>query len=164
MRATWTPRLVGTALTALLVAAIAVGTSAQTPDPLIGTWKLDVAKSTYKPGPAPKSVTVVVEPASGKGVKISVDGAAGDGTPIKVGYTTMRDGKDVPVTGSTAYDTAAVTQTSPHEGTIVYKKAGKTAVTAKTSIAKDGKTMTVTYDGTDPKGQAMHNVAHYVKQ
>jgi hypothetical protein len=75
----------------------------------------------------------------------------------------MRDGKDAPVTGNPAVDSAAATQTSSHEGTIVYKKGGKTVITAKTSVSKDGKTLTVTYDGTDAKGQAMHNVYHYVK-
>ena len=37
-------------------------------------------------------------------------------------------------------------------------------MTAKASVAKDGKTMTVNYTGTDPKGQAINNVALYVKQ
>ncbi len=66
---------------------------------------------------------------------------------MKWGTPAMRDGKDVPVTGNPDYDTAAVTQTSPTEGTIVYKKGGKAVVTAKTSVSKDGKTMTVTYHG-----------------
>ncbi len=164
MRATWTSRFLGIAFTAVLVATMGLGATAQTPDPLMGTWKLDVAKSTYKPDPGPKSLTVVIEPASGKGMKVSIEGVAPDDTPIKAGYTSMRDGKDVPVTGSPNYDTAAVTQTSPHEGTIVYKKGGKMVITAKASVAKDGKTMTVDYTGMNPKGQALHNVAHYVKQ
>jgi hypothetical protein len=163
MRATWTSRFVGLAVTAAFAAALGLSASAQAPDPLIGTWKLDVAKSTFKPGPAPKSVTVVVE-AAGKGIKVSVDGVGGDGAPMKWSYTSMRDGKDVPVTGSPNIDAAAVTMANPHEGTVLYKKGGKTAITAKVSVAKDGKTMSVTYDGTDAKGQAFHNTYHYVKQ
>ena len=90
------------------IAALVVATSAgaQTGDPIVGTWKLDVAKSTYKPGPAAKSATVVVEPA-GKGIKVSVDAVGADGTPAKWGFTTQRDGKEVPVTGSALYDTAS---------------------------------------------------------
>jgi hypothetical protein len=160
MRATWTGRSVGVALAFVCAAVMAVG--AQAPDPLIGTWKLDVAKSSYKPGPAPKSATVTID-AAGKGIKVAVDVVGGDGAPMKWGYTSERDGKDVPVTGNPAYDTAAVTQASPTEGTIVYKKAGKPVVTVKTSIATDGKTMTATTTGTDPKGQAMNNVAVYRK-
>jgi hypothetical protein len=163
MRATWTSRFTGIAVTAVFAAAIGLTATAQAPDPLVGTWKLDVAKSTYKPGPAPKSVTVVISP-EGKGIKIAGDVVPPEGAPMKFSYTSMRDGKDVPVTGNPSYDTAAITSTNPHEGTIVYKKAAKTAMTAKYAVAKDGKTMTVTYDGTDPKGAAVHNVAHYVKQ
>jgi hypothetical protein len=147
------------------LAALMVGTavSAQTTEPLVGNWKLDVAKSSYKPGPAPKSVTVAVEPA-GKGLKISVDAVTADGTPMKWGFTTQRDGKDVPVTGNPNYDTAATTQASPHSGTTLYKKDGKLVVTSKAEVSKDGKTLTITGTGTDAKGQAIHNVSVYTKQ
>jgi hypothetical protein len=163
MRATWTRQTVGIALTAIAALALGVAAGAQAPDPLVGTWKLDVAKSTYKPGPAPKSATVVID-AAGKGIKVAIDAVMGDDAAMKWGYTSARDGKDAPVTGNPYYDAAAATQTSPTEGTIVYKKDGKTVVTAKTSVSKDGKTLTVTSTGTDPKGQAMHNVALYTKQ
>lgn len=164
MRATWTKQIVGIALGATCVLVLGVAAGAQAPDPLIGTWKLDVAKSTYKPGPAPKSVTVVIDPAAAKGIKVAVDVVPAEGAPIKMGYSSMRDGKDSPVTGNPGYDAVAITQTSPTEGTIVYKLGGKTAMTAKTSVSKDGKTLTVTYSGTDPKGQAISNVAVYTKQ
>jgi hypothetical protein len=145
---------------ALLVAAAA---NAQTTDPIIGTWKLDVAKSSFKPGPAPKSATVLVEPA-GKGIKVSVDAVNADGSPMKWGFTTQRDGKDVPVTGNPAYDAAASTQTGPTAGTTEYKKGGKVVVTSKYALSADGKTMTLTGTGTDPTGQAVHNVSVYTKQ
>ena len=132
---------------AICAIALSAAIGAQS-DPLAGTWKLDVAKSTYKPGPAPKSATVVIE-AAGKTIKVAVDAVTADG-PMKWGYSSTGDGKDVPVTGNPMYDAAAVTRPSPSESTIVYKKAGKT--------------MTTTTDGTDAKGQKMHNVAHYTKQ
>ena len=86
MRATWTRLAVGIAFTAVCAVALSVSSTAQAPDPFVGTWKLDVAKSTYKPGPAPKSLTVAID-AAGKAFKVAVDGVAGDGTPIKLGYT-----------------------------------------------------------------------------
>jgi len=153
--------LAGFGVVAICAVALNAITGAQT-DPFAGTWKLDVAKSTYKPGPAPKSATVVIEPV-GKGLKVAVDAVTADG-PMKWGYTNAGDGKESPVTGNPAYDAVIVTRTTPAESTAVYKKAGKTVVTLKVSVAKDGKTMTATSDGTDPKGQTMHNVAHYTKQ
>jgi hypothetical protein len=143
----------------LIVATVA---GAQTADPVVGTWKLDVAKSTYKPGPAPKSATVLVEPA-GKGIKVSVDAVSADGSPSKWGFTTQRDGKEVPVTGNPVYDTATTTQESPTAGTTVYRKGGKVVVTTKLAVSADGKTMTLTSTGTDAKGQAIHNVTVYTK-
>ena len=87
-----------------------------------------------------------------------------DGAPMKWGYTSAGDGKDVPVTGHPSYDAAKVTQTSPTERTVVYKKDGKVVATTKTAVSKDGTTLTVTTTGTDPKGQAISNVSVYTKQ
>jgi hypothetical protein len=105
----------------------------------------------------------VVITAAGKGLNIAIDAVGGDGKPMKWSYANERDGKDTPVTGNPAYDTVSVAQTSPTEGTITYKKGGKAIVTSKTSLSKDGKTLTVTTTGADPTGQAMNNVALYTK-
>ena len=163
MRAQSRRQLTGMALAPLFAIMVGVVLAAQPADPVVGTWKLDVAKSTYKPGPAPKSAAVVID-AVGKGIKVAVDAVTADGAAMKWGYTSARDGKDVPVTGNPAYDTANVTQISPTEGRIVYKKAGKALVTSETSVSKDGKTMTVTTKGTDPKGQPINIVALYTRQ
>jgi hypothetical protein len=114
-------------ITGVAALVFSVAARAQTTDPYVGTWTLDVAKSTYKPGPAPKSTTVVVE-AAGKGLKVSVDAVGADGTPMKWGYTTMRDGKDAPVTGNPNYDAVALTQSTPTTATAIYKKAGKVVI------------------------------------
>ena len=146
---------------AALVAASAA--SAQTTEPVMGTWKLDVAKSTYKPGPAPKSATLTIEPA-GKGLKVAVNAVNADGSPLKWGFTTMRDGKEeAPVVGNPMFDVVTSTRESATAGTNVYKKGGKVVMTTKLAISSDGKTMTLTSTGTDPKGQAIHNVAVYTK-
>jgi len=160
MRALLGRHVAGIAVAAIGALALTVTAGAQT-DPMVGTWKLDVAKSTYKPGPAPKSATAVIE-AAGKGLKVTVDAVMADG-PMKWSYSSEGDGKDVPVTGNPGYDTANVTRASPTESTIVYKKGGKTVMTVKAVASKDGKTMTTTSEGVDAKGQKVHNVGHYTK-
>src|ERR1700732_1678578 len=55
-----------------MVAAVAPITSAQT-DPHVGTWKLDVTKSKFTPGPAPKSETFTYE-ADGPNLTVLVQG------------------------------------------------------------------------------------------
>lgn len=137
--------------------------SAQTTEPVMGTWKLDVAKSTYKPGPAPKSSTLTVEPV-GKAMKVTIDSVAGDGSPLKWGFTTVRDGKEeAPVVGNPMFDVVTSTRTTATAGTNVYKKGGKVVMTTTLAISPDGKTMTLTSTGSDAKGQAIHNVSIYTK-
>ena len=155
-------RLVGVTLGALAFGVVSM--AAQANDPIVGTWRLDVAKSTYKPGPAPKSTTIVVTP-EGKGIKVAVDVVNADGSPLKWGFATLRDGKEeAPVTGNAMVDTVTATLDSPTAGTNVYKKAGKVVMTTKVAIAADGKSMTVTTTGTNPQGQAVNNLAHFVRQ
>jgi hypothetical protein len=50
-------------LTAVLTVAFAV--SAQSADPWVGTWKVNLEKSKYSPGPPPKSAVRKVEPGEG---------------------------------------------------------------------------------------------------
>jgi hypothetical protein len=157
-------RLALLSLAALVVATLATNASAQTSDPIIGTWKLDVAKSTYKPGPAPKAATVSVKAGKGKETMVAVDITPAEGAPLKWSFTTMRDGADVPVTGNPAYDTAASLWKSPTEGVTTYKKGGKVVLTSNAEVSKDGKTLTLTSKGTDAKGQATNNVAVFTKQ
>jgi hypothetical protein len=146
------------ALCALPLSAAVV----QAQDPMVGTWTLDVAKSKYDPGPLPKSATVVISP-EGKGLKIAVDAEMPSG-PMKWGYANARDGKDTPVTGNPNYEMVSVTQANPNESTITYKRGGKAVATSKVAVAKDGKMMTVTSEGTDAKGQKFHNVGHFTKK
>src|SRR5271169_2486286 len=68
-------------------------------NPLVGTWKLNVAKSKFDPGPAPKSLTRTVE-AQGDGVKYTFDGVSADGKPLAYGFAVKFDGKDNPIMGS----------------------------------------------------------------
>ena len=63
-----------TRVTMILALALLAGgapTTAQSKDPFVGTWRLNIAKSTYSPGPAPKSQVSTYE-AAGQGYKVSV--------------------------------------------------------------------------------------------
>jgi hypothetical protein len=93
----WT---IGVVLAVGVVLGIGVSDpSAQMSDPRIGTWKLNVEKSKYSPGPAPQSVMVKVEPA-GQGEKTTTDFVNADGTRTTTEYTANFDGKNSPLTGS----------------------------------------------------------------
>jgi len=72
-------------------------------DPMIGTWKLNEAKSKIGAG-SPKNTTVIYE-AAGDSVKVTTDGTDGDGKPSHSEWTGKYDGKDYPVTGDPNTDT-----------------------------------------------------------
>src|SRR5271170_5778715 len=85
---------------AVIMLLVIVGSSAvrAQSNPLVGTWKLNLTKSKYEPGPTPKSLTRTVE-AQGEGVKYTFAGVSADGKPIAYGFSVQFDGKDNPTTG-----------------------------------------------------------------
>ena len=131
------------------------------PDPAVGTWKLNVAKSTYSPGPAPTGHTMTIE-SVGEETKVTVKGTGADGSG-SVSYSYKTDGKDYPTTGSQDFDSVALKRSGMTvEG--VRKKDGKQVQTYSRVVSKDGTTMTVTFKGMNAKGQTINNVAVYEKQ
>ena len=61
-------------------------------------------------------------------------------------------------------DTAAPKKIDDNSYENSWKLAGKGTVTAKVVVSKDGKTLTVTQDGTGPNGEKVHAVGVYDKQ
>ena len=153
-------------VSASLVAVTAVfagsGARAQTPDPLIGTWKMDVAKSKFNPGPAARSSTAVFA-ATGTGLKVTVEGVTATGEKSSWEYTAQYDGKDAKVTGNPDADTIVMKRVSSTVTETVYKKGGKATLTNTRTVSADGKTLTVTQTGTNAQGQKVNNVLVYTK-
>jgi hypothetical protein len=146
----------------ILVAGISV-ISAQATDPRVGTWQLNVTKSKYTPGPAPKSQTLKIE-ASGKGEKVTSETVTASGTKAVTEYTAEYDGKPYPLKGSDTADMVTLKRVDTHTTERVDTKGGKTVTTYHRVVSKDGKTMTVTTKGTDAQGKATHNVVVFEKQ
>ena len=151
------------ALGVVLVVADIVSVSAQASDPRVGTWKLNVAKSTYSPGPPPQSGTLKIE-ASAQGEKVSADGINAAGTPTMTGYTANFDGKDYPLAGVPNADTVSLKRIDTRTTERTDKKDGKVVQTLTRVVSQDGKTMTVTSKGTNAQGQTVNNVAVWEKQ
>ena len=104
MQSSWRGLAFGVAVVlGVVLGADIMDLSAQGGDPRIGTWKLNVAKSKYSPGPPPQSQTLKVE-ASGKGEKVTSEVVNADGTNTTTQYTANFDGKDSPLTGSPIAD------------------------------------------------------------
>jgi len=133
--------------------------SKQTPadDPMIGTWKVNLAKSTYTPGPPPKSATNKFEPWE-DGVRATIDLVDAEGNKIHAEVAAKFDGKDYPIKGSPIADAVLLKRINERQIDVVWKKAGKVTVTGKSVISSDGRTTTVSQTGNDPQGRAVNNV------
>jgi hypothetical protein len=131
-------------------------------DASMGTWRLNEAKSKIGAG-SPKNTTVVYE-AAGDSVKVTVDGIDGDGKPLHSEWTGKYDGKDFPVTGDPNADTRAYKKVNDHTLTITNKKGDKVTMSGRGVVSADGKTRTVTINGTDSKGKKFTSTAVYDKQ
>ncbi len=144
--------------------AIVVSSSiALAADNWLGTWKLDVAKSKYSPGPAPKSLTLKFEATPG-GIKFTGDGVSADGKPGHSMFLSKFDGKDVPYEGNPDADMASPMKIDDNSYSNTWKKGGKATITGKLVVSADGKTMTITQTGTNAKGEAVDNTIVYNKQ
>jgi hypothetical protein len=148
--------------TALTVAVILIGTVCFAQNLNLGTWKLNEAKSKLAPG-FPKNTTVVYE-AAGDSIKATVDGVDGQGKPTHTVWTGKFDGKDYAVTGDPTADTRSLKQIDAHTLELTSKKGGKVTLTGKIVIAADGKSRTLTINGTDSMGMKVESMSFYDKQ
>jgi hypothetical protein len=149
-------------LAVCLFATSSLSSFAQT-DPFIGTWKLNLAKSKYNPGPPPKSQTVTYE-AVGQGYKLTNKTTDAEGKLINIQLTADLDGKDYPVTGAPDVDAQAWKRIDAYTLESTRKKAGKVVATATMVVSKDGKTRTITEKGVNAKGEKFSNTVVLDKQ
>jgi len=133
-------------------------------DNTLGTWKLNVAKSKYNPGPPPISETRVYEAWETDGVKATHTRVQADGTRATLGFSARYDGKDYPYTGSPDYDTIAMRRVDANTIESTLKKGGKVIQMTTAVVSGNGKVRTITYTGTNAKGQKVNNVVVFDKQ
>ena len=82
------------ALGSLLTLALPAAHAAAPADRVLAIWKLNVAKSTFTPGPGWRSQTRVYRAVPG-GVSISWTGIGGHGEPMHVSFVSRLDGKTI---------------------------------------------------------------------
>jgi hypothetical protein len=154
-------------LACLAAMFLAIGTAVTSTraadDPAAGSWTVNLAKSKYSPGPAPKSTTVTIKIENNTEIYES-DGMDASGSAIHGSFTAKLDGTDAPVSGIAYADTVSTKRSSPTHFVAILKKGGAVMMTVHVVIAADGKSRTVTYSGKNEKGQAEHDVVFYDKQ
>ena len=146
--------------TLLAVTGLAVAAGA---DPVVGTWKLNVAKSKMSADQAVKSQTRVYSQ-SADGITLSITSVGADGKDSMSKTTYKLDGKDYPVSGVAAYDALAGKQVDANTAEFTLKKGGKAVGTTKRTVSADGKTLTGVAIGTDAKGAMSTSTMVFDKQ
>jgi hypothetical protein len=148
----------------LLLALFAAGAGAKAADdPMLGSWKLNVAKSKFSPGPGIQAETNQVE-SNGNGIKLTAQITTADGTKVTESYAGTFDGKEFSVGGDANVDAAYLKRIDAHTMERINKKAGKPTTTMRYVVSSDGKTKTVHITGTTAQGQPVNSVLVFEKQ
>lgn len=148
-----------------MISSVVVGA-----DMFSGTWRMNVAKSKFSPGPAPRSGTTILSSVDG-GLKFIVDGVNAEGKKTHSEYTFQFDGRDYPqkpmLDGKpdpTGADMISAKRVDDYTYETTAKLKGKVLGVTRTVVSRDGKTRTNTVTGTNAQGQTVSNTVVYEKQ
>ena len=142
-------------------AIFAAAGSAFAADPVIGTWKLNVAKSTFSPGPAPKAITRVYTESGGTyTLETTTTDAAGKDSTTRVQY---RDGEEDKVS-SPGIDAAVAKKADDRTWHFVLKSGGKVVGHIHRVVSADGKTLSVHSTGKQLTGASANDKMVFEKQ
>jgi hypothetical protein len=130
-------------------------------DPLIGTWKLNLEKSTFVGVPPVKSQTATWA-GEGQTFAVTAEGVDAQGQPFKVILRHIYDGQPHPVAGSPNYDSNAFHRVGNSINGVRFKN-GKVVEIAQGQIVP-GKTYTVIEEGINANGQPYRDVLVFDRQ
>jgi hypothetical protein len=139
-------------MSAFIVVMLAAGSLLLAQDnPFVGTWKLNVAKSKYNPGPPPQSQTRTWD-AMGM---VMVNGVNAAGKTMSYGYTIKGDGKDYPTMGNIPNTADKISSKKSDANTFEanFTKAGKWVETTTFKVSDGGKTLTIHAKGKTDAGE-----------
>jgi len=144
----------------LMLLAIGLVATLSAADPFVGVWKLNMAKSNFQSGPAPRQQITTITEADGQ-TRIKIDGIAADGTPTLVDYRIPTNGGMGTMQKSKAYDGVSAKMLGPGEREIDRLKDGKVVYTVVGKVSADGKSITTVSKGLNPLGQPVENTGVY---
>jgi hypothetical protein len=162
-------------------AALWIPAPAQTPNPVIGTWKQNLEKSVYNPGPPPPvglgAVRQYAAGADGSIVAVTFNLDAAGLPSLGAISAANYDGKEYPqhtvATLATSLGahlapkierTISYTPVNLYTVEIVQRQDGKIVARSTRTIARDGKTMTDKSDYVDGSDRRVQNVLVFEKQ
>ena len=135
-------------------------------DPIIGTWKLDVAESTFSTAMQdvpPNALVEVIREVEGDRIELAQNGTQEDGArisfrityPSRGGLVTINEGE------GTEGLTFVETLVSPGNWYATTLQAGKQIIVRHKVVSADGKIKRETVRGTDDRGQLFEQIEVY---
>ena len=131
-------------------------------DPLIGTWRLNVANSKFNPGPPPRSQTRAYRITSA-GLNVTVVTTDAQGRTTTIEFPAIYDGKTYPVKGEGPIDALTLVMINNFQSRATLKHAGTVIASAERTISGDGRVLTISYKQPDDD-RPVDNVSVYDKQ
>jgi hypothetical protein len=138
-------------------ASLAASTSVQKPDPWIGMWDLNPAKSRIRPANLPRSNTRIFI-AAPDGEKATYHGVDAQGRAYHTASIYKLDGTEARITGQDLEETLSFIRVDSHTLAFVGKEKGKIVRTGTRAVSKDGNVLTVTVKGSDASGKPTEDV------
>lgn len=132
-------------------------------NPRIGTWKLNLDKSTFNDGPAPKSEVQVCESVDENTIRLKIIRADARGHESRREYTAHYDGKDYPFPGS-PWDTIALRRIDRLTSEAVFKKTGKVVQRSTITVSKDGRMLTLRATAPHTAGNRVTHIEVFDRQ
>ena len=151
----------------LLVAALLLTqcvADAQVEPGWFGSWRLNLERSTYRPGPAPyRRATYRIEPHAG-GVRVVYDMVRPRGGVTHLEWSGQFDGRDYPVQGVEEFVTNAYQRIDARTYDVITKVDGRPAATSRAVLSADGRSITTTTAGRDSRGVDTTTITVYERQ
>lgn len=138
-------------------AALVLAAQSEHMTPFTGTWKLNLSRSKFHPGPPFKSFTIAFTP---DGVR-HLDLINADGQRLKISLP-WSGGKPVSPNGmENTVTTSKIRGRTFHD---IWKENGNVTEDVRGAVSPDGKTLKVTVSGADRQGRPYHNELTFDKQ
>jgi hypothetical protein len=130
----------------------------------LGEWRLNLAKSTYNPGPAPYLRAAYRIQPHADGVRVVYDMVRPRGGVIHLEWTGRFDGQDYPMQGVEEAITYAYRRVGGRTYEIVMKVDDQPTATSRATVSATGDVITTSTAGRDARGARVTTVTVYEKR
>lgn len=128
-----------------------------------GSWRLNLERSTYRPGPPPyRRATYRIEPHA-DGIRVVYDMVRPRGGVTHLEWTGKFDGRDYAVQGVEEFVTYAYQRIDVRTYDVVTKVDGRSVASSRAALSADGRSITTTTGGRDSRGVDVTTITVYEK-